>query len=76
MPYATVNSDPHQVRLHYEILVGENAWDEMIARDSLPSQVLSDDGGAPGERVPLSQRWDLVERGGIPVGHEDAAAEQ
>ncbi len=75
MPYAIVNSDPHQVRLHYEILAGENSLDEMVARESSPNQVF-DEEEREGERVPLSQRWDLVERGGIPIGGEEAAVEE
>ncbi|GAB4816085.1 hypothetical protein N2152v2_003131 [Parachlorella kessleri] len=69
MPYFTVSSDPQRVQLHYELLVGEHAWDELIARDDRESSQPIAELELPtvGEKVPLARRWDLVETGALPA---------
>ena len=71
MPYVTVGSDPHPVQLHYELLVGEHAWDELVAREGeSPQPVDESEQPSTGEKVPLAQRWDLVENGALPASLE------
>lgn len=59
MPYALVNYGPLQVRLHYELLVGPAAWEELAAQELAPRAVPA---RGDGERL-LS--LDLVEKGGL-----------